>query len=170
MWKYCVGCLVVYFGDLLLGFLARGDSGEEGGVAGFWISQHYLGHVGSVSLPITTLFLGRLMQKLLTSAVHMRQKRKRENNRRKDFMINLHEGMLPTPQQSNPRCPDHQSDAHRAELRLACGHATLSVWWIIYGQRKFRSGFIQLLCQHICVIAQWRSTKDLLRVTVLINI
>ena len=27
----------MYFGDLILGFLARGDSGEEGGVAGFWM-------------------------------------------------------------------------------------------------------------------------------------
>ena len=29
-------CLVVYFGDLILGFLVRGDSGE-GGVVGFWM-------------------------------------------------------------------------------------------------------------------------------------
>ena len=29
-------CLVVYFGNLILGFLVRGDSGE-GGVAGFWM-------------------------------------------------------------------------------------------------------------------------------------
>ena len=36
-WKYCIGCLVVYFGDLILGFLARGDSGEGGGVVGFWM-------------------------------------------------------------------------------------------------------------------------------------
>ena len=32
-----LGCLVVYFGDLILGFLARGDPGEGGGVLGFWI-------------------------------------------------------------------------------------------------------------------------------------
>ena len=29
-------CLVVYFGDLILGFLVRGDSGE-GGVVGLWM-------------------------------------------------------------------------------------------------------------------------------------
>ena len=34
-WKYCVGCLVVYFGDFVLGLLARGVSGEGAGVAGF---------------------------------------------------------------------------------------------------------------------------------------
>ena len=31
-WKYCVGCLFVYFGDFVLGLLARGVSGE--GVTG----------------------------------------------------------------------------------------------------------------------------------------
>ena len=36
-WKYCVGCLVVYFGDFVLGLLARGVSGEGAGVAGFWM-------------------------------------------------------------------------------------------------------------------------------------
>ena len=38
-WKYCAGCFVVYFCDLVLGLLARGDSGEgrsvSGGVACF---------------------------------------------------------------------------------------------------------------------------------------
>ena len=34
-WKYCVGCLFVYFGDFVLGLLARGVSGEEAGVASF---------------------------------------------------------------------------------------------------------------------------------------
>ena len=34
-WKYCVGFLVVYFGDFVLGLLARGVSGERAGVAGF---------------------------------------------------------------------------------------------------------------------------------------
>ena len=33
-WKYCVGCLFVYFGDFVLGLLARGVSGEGAG-AGF---------------------------------------------------------------------------------------------------------------------------------------
>ena len=33
-WKYCVGCLVVYFGDFVLGLLAREVSGEGAGVAG----------------------------------------------------------------------------------------------------------------------------------------
>ena len=37
IWKYCVGCLVVYFGDFVLGLLARGVSGEGAGVAGFWM-------------------------------------------------------------------------------------------------------------------------------------
>ena len=36
-WKYCVGCLVVHFGDFVLGLLARGNSGEGVGVAGFWM-------------------------------------------------------------------------------------------------------------------------------------
>ena len=36
-WKYCVGCLVVYFGDFVLGLLARGVSGEGAGVVGFWM-------------------------------------------------------------------------------------------------------------------------------------
>ena len=36
-WKYCVCCLFVYFGDFVLGLLARGVSGEEAGVAGFWM-------------------------------------------------------------------------------------------------------------------------------------
>ena len=35
MWKYCVGCLFVYFGDFVLGLLARGVSGEGAGVTGF---------------------------------------------------------------------------------------------------------------------------------------
>ena len=34
-WKYYVGCLVVNFGYLILGFLACGDSGEGGDVVGF---------------------------------------------------------------------------------------------------------------------------------------
>ena len=34
-WKYCVGFLVVYFGDFVLGLLARGVSGERAGVVGF---------------------------------------------------------------------------------------------------------------------------------------
>ena len=34
-WKYCVGCLFVYFGDFVLGLLARGVSGEGAGVTGF---------------------------------------------------------------------------------------------------------------------------------------
>ena len=34
-WKYCVGCLFVYFGDFVLGLLARGVSGEGAGVVGF---------------------------------------------------------------------------------------------------------------------------------------
>ena len=34
-WKYCVGCLFEYFGDFVLGLLARGVSGEGAGVAGF---------------------------------------------------------------------------------------------------------------------------------------
>ena len=34
-WKYCVGCLLVYFGDFVLGLFARGTSGEGVGVAGF---------------------------------------------------------------------------------------------------------------------------------------
>ena len=36
-WKYCIGCLVMYFGDFVLGLLARGVSGEGAGVAGFWM-------------------------------------------------------------------------------------------------------------------------------------
>ena len=36
-WKYCVGCLVMYFGDFVLGLLARGVSGEGAGLAGFWM-------------------------------------------------------------------------------------------------------------------------------------
>ena len=36
-WKYCVGCFVVYFGDLILSFLACGDTGEGGSVVGFWM-------------------------------------------------------------------------------------------------------------------------------------
>ena len=36
-WKYCVGCLVMYFGDFVLSLLARGVSGEGAGVAGFWM-------------------------------------------------------------------------------------------------------------------------------------
>ena len=36
-WKYCVGCLVVYFGDFVLGLLARGVSGGGAGVVGFWM-------------------------------------------------------------------------------------------------------------------------------------
>ena len=35
--KYSVGCLVVYFGDFVLGLLARGVSDEGAGVAGFWM-------------------------------------------------------------------------------------------------------------------------------------
>ena len=35
--KYCVSCLVVYFGDFVLGLLARGVSGEGAGVVGFWM-------------------------------------------------------------------------------------------------------------------------------------
>ena len=34
--KYCVGSFIVFFGDLIFGFLARGDFGEGGGVACFW--------------------------------------------------------------------------------------------------------------------------------------
>ena len=33
-WTYCFGCLVVYFGDLILGFFVGGESGEGGGVVG----------------------------------------------------------------------------------------------------------------------------------------
>ena len=33
-WKYCVGCLVLYFGDLILGFFGCGESREGGGVVG----------------------------------------------------------------------------------------------------------------------------------------
>ena len=33
VWKYCVGCLLVYFGDFVLGLFARGISGEGVGVA-----------------------------------------------------------------------------------------------------------------------------------------
>ena len=33
-WKYCVGCLVVYLSDLILGFFVGGESGEGGGVVG----------------------------------------------------------------------------------------------------------------------------------------
>ena len=36
-WKYSDGCLVVCFGDLILGFLARDGSAEGGGVVGFWM-------------------------------------------------------------------------------------------------------------------------------------
>ena len=36
-WKYCVGSLLVYFGHLILDFLAHGDSGEGGSVVGFWM-------------------------------------------------------------------------------------------------------------------------------------
>ena len=34
-WKYCVGCLLVYFGDFVLVLLAGGISGEGDGVTGF---------------------------------------------------------------------------------------------------------------------------------------
>ena len=33
VWKYCVGCLLVYFGDFVLGLFAREISGEGVGVA-----------------------------------------------------------------------------------------------------------------------------------------
>ena len=36
-WKYCVGGLFVYFGDFVLGLLARGVSGEGAGVTGFFL-------------------------------------------------------------------------------------------------------------------------------------
>ena len=41
--------------------------------------------------------------------------RKGENDRRKYFMISLHERMLPAPAGSNLQPPDHQSDAHPTE-------------------------------------------------------
>ena len=41
--------------------------------------------------------------------------RKGESDRRKYFMINLHERMLPTRRGSNPQPPDLQSDAHPTE-------------------------------------------------------
>ena len=33
-WKYCVGYLVVYFGELIRGFFVGRESGEGGGVIG----------------------------------------------------------------------------------------------------------------------------------------
>ena len=43
----------MYFGDLILGFLSRGDSGEGGGVVDFWMMGYGLicavfGELGSV--------------------------------------------------------------------------------------------------------------------------
>ena len=40
---------------------------------------------------------------------------KGENDRRKYFVFNLQEGMLPTQLGLNPQPPDHQLDAHQTE-------------------------------------------------------
>ena len=47
--------------------------------------------------------------------------RKGQNDRRKYFIINLHERMLPTRRGSNPQPPDHQSDTHPAEPEAGDG-------------------------------------------------
>ena len=53
-----------------------------------------------------------------------------EGDRRKYFMINFHEKMLPTRRGSNPQPPDHKSDAHPTEpQRLAI--------FMFYGQVQF---------------------------------
>ena len=38
-WKYCVGCLFMYFSDIVLGLLACGVSGKGAGIAGFLMRE-----------------------------------------------------------------------------------------------------------------------------------
>ena len=77
------------------------------------------------SFHLTTLLIGRLSplsgqpvlciffrQKLTTALL---ESRKGENDRRKYFIISLHERMLPSRQKLNPQLPDRLSDARPSE-------------------------------------------------------
>ena len=80
-----------------------------------YLTTHLLGRLSPLSgKPVLcTFFHQKLTTALLESAG--------ENDRRKYFMINLHERMLPTWRGLNPQPPDHQLDAHPTEPpRLAC--------------------------------------------------
>ena len=60
-WKYCVRCLVVYFGEFILAISACGDSGEGGGVVGFLMMGDAMicavfGDLGSVMVVSAMIF------------------------------------------------------------------------------------------------------------------
>ena len=74
----------------------------------------------AVSLPNHTFTRQAKSSKRLTSIVYILLPETDNcpswiSDRRKHFMINLHERMLPTRRGSNPQAPGHQSTAHPAE-------------------------------------------------------
>ena len=87
----------------------------------FYGPVNSMGFCRAKSASLTTLLLGRLsplsgLLVLCTFAKNWQlpflNQRKWDNDRRKYFMINRHERMLPTGRRSNPQPPDYQSDAH----------------------------------------------------------
>ena len=92
---------------------------------GFTAQSTQWGHVERGQFVLTYFYLEGLVLKVVCQycahsftrnwQLPFLSQRKGENDRRKYFMINLHETMLPTRRRSNPQPPDHQSDVDPAE-------------------------------------------------------